>query len=179
MEKVFYYCFLIGIIYSVLSVILGGIFDIFNIGGSIDLNFEFPFISLMRPAVLAVFSTVFGGVGLIGIRNGWKYTILIATVLGICSAIFIWRFVIVNLLKAENTSSVKRKDLIGSEAFVIETILEGKVGSITYVANGNKYSSPARCIRATKISVGEKVIIEEIKENTFFVMTFEVQNQSK
>lgn len=177
MEKVFYICFLIGIVYSILSVILGGIFDIFNIGGSIDLNFEFPFISLMKPAVLAIFLTVFGGMGLIGIRNGWKYTVLIAAILGISSAICIWRIVIINLFKAENTSSAKRKDLIGLEAFVIETILEGKVGSITYIVNGNKYSSPCRNIMGTKIPVGKKVIIKEIKENTFFVSESEVEKK--
>ncbi|MBU5591487.1 NfeD family protein [Clostridium sp. MSJ-4] len=176
MVKVFYICFLIGLVYSVLSVILGGLFDIFNIDGGLDFNFEFPFASLMKPAVIASFLTVFGGMGLIGTKRGWKYTILIAVVLGIVVAFSIWKFVIVNLAKAENTSSIKREELIGVEASVIEAILEGKVGSITYVVNGNKYSSPARNIKGTRLDKGEKVIIIEIKESTFFVISLK-ENQ--
>lgn len=171
MEKVYYVSFIIGIVYSVLSVILGGILDIFNIGSDIDLGFEFPFASLLKPAVVISFLTVFGGIGLIGTNKGWKYTIFLAIILGLAVAITIWRGILVNLAKAQNTSSVKREELIGVEAVVIETILEEGVGAISYVVNGNKYSSPARSIDGSKINRGEKVIITNIKASTFFVIT--------
>ncbi len=170
MEKVFYYSFIIGVVYIFLSFILGGVFDLFNIGADIDFGFEFPFASLLRPAILAAFLTVFGGMGLLGLKNQWTYVFAIALASALIISIIISKFVFDKLKKAENTSSIRRKELIGVEAVVLETILEHGIGSITYTANGNKMNSPAKSMDGTKILRGEKVIITKVDKSIFYVI---------
>lgn len=170
MRELFYICFITGIVYTIISVVIGGIFDIFNFGIGIDLGVEFPFASLLKPVVIVTFLTVFGGMGLIGLNKGWKYGIIIALILAFIMAFIMWRGVLVNLIKAENTSSVKRCELIGVKAIVIETIQEEGMGAIAYSINGNKYSSPAKSVEGHRILKEQEVIITRIDKNVFYVI---------
>ncbi|WP_373898228.1 NfeD family protein [Haloimpatiens sp. FM7315] len=169
MRQLFYICFVTGILYTLISVLLGGIFDVCNIGVDLDFNFEFPFLSFLKPVIIMTFLIVFGGIGLLGLNKGWKHIFLIAFILGFVTAFLMWRLVIVNLMKAQNTSCVNRKELIGLTATVIETIRQNGIGAISYSVNGNKYSSPAKNSEDYEISRGKKVIIVKINQNIFYV----------
>jgi membrane protein implicated in regulation of membrane protease activity len=75
----------------------------------------------------------------------------------------------VPLYKAQNTSDVSQKKLIGMRAKVISAIIEDGYGMISYVVNGKRYNAPAQHISKQAIAQGEEVSIYEIKDNLFYV----------
>ena len=177
MEKVYAIIFLVGVIYTIVTFLIGGLFDFAHIGGHfdthIDMNIDnhgmipFP----IKPITIVSFITVFGGIGVIGTH--YKLLAIITFILAIALAFIVsfllYRFIVVPLYKAQNTSAVSQDKLIGVKADVISPILENGFGTIAYVVNGSKYNAPARHINNKAISQGEEVVIYEIKDNIFYV----------
>lgn len=177
MQMIFQICFGVGAGYAVLSFLLGEIIDI----GNFDSHFEFgTTISPLKPSVISAFLTVFGGIGSILIIKGINIfiTFSIASILGILVAFCFMKFVIIPLNKAQNTSAVEKQKLIGKDAKVTVTIPQGKFGKITYYANGNTYSSPAKSEDGCEIKKYEDVEIICIENNTYFVRPKKFSNKA-
>ena len=92
-----------------------------------------------------------------------------AVLLVVLVSFVLYKFIVVPLYKAQNTSSVSQDKLIGMKAIVISPILENGFGVISYVVNGSKYNAPAQHINKKSVLQGEEVIIYEIKNNIFYV----------
>ncbi|MBV7271871.1 hypothetical protein I6U48_02945 [Clostridium sp. PL3] len=177
MEYVYTIVFFIGVIYTLVTFLLGGLFDIVNLGFHIDTHVDthssgsiftvFP----LKPITIVSFITIFGGVGILG--NYYKVnkilTFILAVALGIMVSFILYKFIVVPLFKAQNTSAVSQDKLIGINAIVISPILENGFGVISYTVNGSKYNGPAQHISGKAVLQGEDVIIYEIKNNVFYV----------
>ena len=165
MYSVFMITFGVGVGYAILTIVLGNLLDLGDIG-----EFETGTLSPFKPAPIAAFLTVFGGVGMIFYS---RYTIVIAivvaVVLGLVAAYFLTRFVLMPLHRAQNTSTVAQQSLIGQVATVTEKIFENSFGKITYHINGSNISSPAKSESGEEISTGTYVEIVYIEKNTFYV----------
>ena len=94
---------------------------------------------------------------------------MFAATLGLIVAYLMYRFVIVPLHKAQNTSAVEKQSLIGHNAVVTEKIPQGQFGKITYYVNGNTYSSPAKSEDGNEIIRNTNVQIVHIDKNTYYV----------
>ncbi len=126
-------------------------------------------VSPLKPAVIAAFLTVFGGAGLL-LKDFPYYTVLPAA--GLLAAIvsfLIYRFIIVPLHKAQNTSAVDIQSLVGSKAVVTEKIFQGGYGQISYKVNGNSYTSPAKAEDGGAIERHSTVEIIYIHKGTYYV----------
>lgn len=170
--QLFYVCFGVGIVYTIISFLLGQLFDFFDFDGNFEMGSN---ISPLKPAIIASFVTVFGGVGIILMRKNISFfsSLSFATIIAFIIAFIIYRYIIVNLYKAQNTSAVERQKLIGSKAKVTLTIRQGGYGKITYFVNGNTYNSPAKAENGGEIIVGKEVEIVYISKNTYFVKNCE------
>jgi membrane protein implicated in regulation of membrane protease activity len=112
-------------------------------GGDIDLDGDLDFdmdatgadgfsVSPLKPACIAAFITVFGGAGMLALPVfGSLFSLMLSSLLGLIVAFLIYRFVIVPLHKAQNTSAVEKQSLIGQNATVTEKIPQGQFGKIT------------------------------------------------
>ena len=168
MRILYYIFFCIGIVYTVITVILGGILDGFDIGG--DGVFEGVF-SALKPAVIICFFTVFGGIGLLTYKDfPWYGSLAISLLPAAILSFSMDKFIVRPLYRAQNTSSPLEEELLGIEASVISPILEGSFGTITYNFKGNTYTSPARALEGERIEQGTSVIIAKIEANVFYVM---------
>lgn len=172
MEHVYEVLFLTGLAYTVITTLIGGLFDIFDIGGDIDLDGDIPWLNIFKPITIVTFITVFGGIGLFGVTKEINPTLnfCIALGFGLIVSILLNKFIIIPLRKAENTSAPTNDDLIGSKATVITTIYEDGFGSIAYSFKGNRYNSPAKHLQGKEIKKGEEVLICEIREKIFYVI---------
>lgn len=167
MQLLFSVCLGVGVGYTILSFILGNLFSIGDFSGDFEMGSN---ISPIKPAPIAAFLTVFGGVGLIFINTFKFITVLsIASTLGVLVGYLIYRFILIPLHKAQNTSTVEKQSLIGHEATVTNKILQGSYGKITYHVNGSTLSSPAKSEDGNEISVGTTVEIIYIEHNTYYV----------
>ncbi len=172
MLRIFYICFGTGIVFTLLSVLLGQVFDV--MGMELDLDFGDLFgggISPLKPIVLASFVTVFGGVGIIGVHSGMGIlsTTIIAFVIAFMTAWLLFRYIVVPLYKAQNTSAVEQQSLIGHIAQVTLGMKEAQFGRMKYVINGNTYTAPAKSDTKEEIIKGSEVAIVDIQNNTFYV----------
>lgn len=189
MLLLFKICFGVGIGYTVLAFLLGEVLDLGDFGSEIDADFDLDFdldididtdfdistgsgpgVSPLKPACIAAFITVFGGSGILLLPHfSHLLTVFLAGLLGLMVAFLLYRFIIVPLHKAQNTSAVEKQSLIGSNAKVTEKIPQGQFGKITYYVNGNTYSAPAKSSDGNEIPRNTDVQIVHIDRNTYFV----------
>lgn len=170
--QLFYVCFGVGVVYTIISFSLGQLFDFFDFNGHFEVGAN---ISPLKPSVIAAFITVFGGVGILLMKKEILFIISLscAFIVALIVAYIIYKFVIVQLYKAQNTSAVERQKLIGQKAKVTLSIRQGGYGKITYVVNGNTYNSPAKTEDGGEIMVGKEVEIVYIDKNTYYVKNHE------
>lgn len=125
----------------------------------------------VKPITVMSFLTVFGGVGIIGLNHGlavvWAASIAFVAGLSVSMALFRW--VVTPLYRAQNTTTVSQKDLIGLPATVTLDITGQRFGSIRYVVKGSTCTAPAKSLHETTIKAGEEVMIVRIDQNIFWV----------
>jgi membrane-bound ClpP family serine protease len=196
MEQVYTIVFWVGVIYTVVTFLMGGLLGLVHLDGHIDTHVDTHFdthidthidgqgvsptftIFPLKPITIVSFLTVFGGIGIMGGHYKLNAVILflIALVSGLIVSFILYRFIVVPLYKAQNTSAFSRKRLIGMKAKVISPILEDGFGTIAYVVNGKRYNAPAQHVSKQKIAQGEEVSIYEIKDNLFYVQPLDEKN---
>ncbi|AGL02264.1 NfeD family protein [Desulfoscipio gibsoniae] len=179
--KAFQLCFWVGVLFTAVSFILGQLFDLTEFDADFDTDSDTnttgsgkgeTIISPFKPVVIAAFITVFGGVGIIGLHYlelGALITLAMALVSALSTSFLMYRFLIVPLYKAQSTSAVSQKELIGFPAKVQLDIKGGGFGRITYIVNNNTYSAPAKSVDNEEILKGSKVAIVDINKNIFMV----------
>jgi membrane protein implicated in regulation of membrane protease activity len=164
-QSIFLICFGVGAAYTVLSFLMGNLLDLGDCGEA-----EIGTASFLRPAPIAAFLTVFGGVGL---TLYWRFGFIIALagaiVVGILVAYALIKFILMPLHRAQNTSTVEKQSLIGQIATVNEKIFKDGFGKISYHVNGSTFSSPAKSEDGEEISKGTNVEIVYIEKNTYHV----------
>lgn len=176
MEHFYAYFFYGGLIYAVLSFLLGNILDFLHVDFDVDFDMDmdldlgdgpFP----IKTTTVAVFCIVFGGVGMMQQKLHWP-GILVLAVAGGCGflgAYLIYKFVIAPLYRMQNTSAHTDKEIIGLTAKVITPILENSFGTISYYIHGNTLNGPAREEEGRRVDQGEKVVITQFKDNVYYV----------
>jgi membrane protein implicated in regulation of membrane protease activity len=168
MNTVFMVMFGVGVGYSVIAFLLGETIN------AIDVDADFAVggtISPFKPVVIAAFITVYGGSGLIFAQTPVPMAVAIPAsgVIAAAVAFVIYRFVVVPLSKAANTTAIEIQSLIGHPAKVTVKIPQGQFGRITYLVNGSTYSAPAKAEDGGEIGMHAPVEIVYIEKNTYFV----------
>lgn len=193
-----YKCFFaFGIIYTIVSLLIGGIFDFAHIGhGHVEGQFHghsehgghhdnldsnpnghgFWLVSPFKPIVIVSFCTVFGAVGISG-THFLKWTALTVLLLSIVSGLVIsfllYRFIVVPLYLSKQTNAISQASLIGVVAEVISPILKDGYGQITYTVNDVRSTAPAKHVDGYSVEQGSKVIICKIEDGMYYVSVFE------
>lgn len=170
METIFSVCFFVGVGLTLITMIFGHFLDLIDEDG-VDL-FDFTIGVPTSPIVYMLFSTVFGGTGLILLQlTNWKIVWILAFAFGIAILISLtfYNLIIVSLRKAQNTSAPDQKDLIGIRAKVVETIPENGYGEISYVVNGNSFKAPAKSYDGIRIEKNVEVNIYFVQDYVFYV----------
>jgi len=153
----------VGVGFILLSVLVDALVDF----GGVAIFF-------LQPKLIAIFLTVTGGVGLIlsarfdGILAA-GIIFAISAVSGLFVAGIIYRFVIVPLHRAQNTSTFDKQDAIGTTAKVISPIPQGGYGKIRYSISGSVVTGPAKSKDGNEIGNGAEVSIVDIEDGTYFV----------
>lgn len=179
--------FWVGVVYTVVTFLMGGVFGLVHIDSHFDTHVGMhPHVDMhmdghgsspgvaifpIKPITVVSLLTVFGGIGMIGSYYEINPIILFigAMAAGFVVSTLLYKFVVVPLYKAQNTSSVSKKSIVGMKAKVISPIITEGFGTIAYVVNGSRYNAPAQHVGKEAIAQGEEVIIYEIKNNVFYV----------
>lgn len=179
MLLVFQVCFFVGIGLTLLSFVLGNLFEAIGIDG-LDLDFDIfglDFFLPINPTLYILFFTVFGGIGWILVDYFPFVAIIVVIIIALFSGIVVSSLVnylvIKPLKKAQNTSIPDAEELVGVRAIVTESIFTGGFGEISYVVKGNSFTSPAKATNGGEIKAGKDVAICWIEEYVFYVASLE------
>jgi len=129
-------------------------------------------VSPFKPMIIATFLTIFGGAGLLmNPHLFWLFSVPLALFFGLAASFLLFRFVYVPLYKFQGRGVIEKQRLVGLSASVTESIPQGGFGKIKYVADGNRYTAPAKAEDGSAIPRGSDVQIMYIERNAFFVKT--------
>lgn len=177
MEQIFFILFAVGILYSVISFLLGNVFTFGDMDADIGIDwsdigfFDIP-VSPFRPIVIAGFITVFGGIGLL-LHKYYSLPAVLSSIAAFAAALLIsfivYRFVVVPVYRAQNGNVHSINDVKGLDAIVTSSIVGSSFGRIRYTADNQFYSAPARSEDGSDIRQGEKAVIVRIDKNVFYV----------
>ncbi|KAB3530270.1 NfeD family protein [Alkaliphilus serpentinus] len=189
MEEIFDICFKTGVLFTVVSFVLGqlfggdselGIDTDLDVDVDIDIDSDVSIggadkalgtVTPLKPAIIATFITVFGGVGLMSLSRGYNdFTAsTLGAALGFIVAGAMYKFIIIPLHKRQSLAH-SNKDLIGHEAKIILPIRGGEMGRIRYVVQHNRYTAPAKSIDyMSDLEDGDLVVIKKIEGHIFYV----------
>ena len=151
----------VGIGFSLLTLVMG------ELEGTSSLSF-------LKPTLIASMLVVTGGLGLlleprlVGHLGAWIVFALCFTI-GLIVAGALHKFVIVPLMKGQNTSAFNMQDTIGRPAEVTALIPQGGYGKIRYTISGSTVTSPAKSEDGNQLAIGTPVEIIYIQGSTYFV----------
>ncbi len=163
METLMMVLFAAGVVYAILTAILGDVFGLEAHTG------ELPFLS---PTIIATFVTVFGGLGYLLLHNTEWSALPIAGVammgaLGVSAAVLF--LVVLPLYAAQKGDALSVKGMIGCEAKVITSIEADRLGEIVYEQGGIRHNAPAKSAEDATIRSGARVRILDELAGTFVV----------
>jgi membrane-bound ClpP family serine protease len=179
---VYFACFALGILFTLISAVLGHLFGGADHGGDLgtgghaEAGFDhtgMPGISFFSPTVMAAFVTAFGGFGMIFTKipvtsSVWlSGPLSVICALGIAAGVF-WMFNKV-FEKTQSSSEAQVATLVGQIASIITPIPKDGVGEIAYVRAGSRYTSPARSEGGEPIGAGQAVRITRVIGHQFWV----------
>jgi membrane protein implicated in regulation of membrane protease activity len=164
MNTIFFICIGVGAGFVILSTIFGQVL------GAFDVDFDLGSVSPFKPIFIALFLTVFGGLGLVlaPLTGEWLAAI-IGAFGGLGLTYFIFRFILLPLNRWQNTNTHEKQSTIGRTAKVSEAIQQGGYGKITYTINEKIVSGPARSESGAHIDKNTEVEIVYIEKNTYYV----------
>jgi membrane protein implicated in regulation of membrane protease activity len=193
----YWICFGLGFTYATVSALLTGFFGLVHHagdvgGGHAEMGDTYggvqdgvghgeafataegaePAISPISPATIAMFMTVFGGVGVLltVLAKMELYTSLpIAFAAGVAAAAFIFLLFYHFFTKVQASSETRMAEVIGLTAEVTVPIAHAGVGEVAYVCRGARLVSPARA--EGEVSLGRHAVVRITRQvgNTLYV----------
>lgn len=171
LEIVYMICFLFGLALAVVSALMAGVFT----GGvdaamDIDAGGHVHFAPL-SPAVIATFTSAFGGAGMILNEFGLSPVVQIPAAAGAAGALGMSvSYLFYRLTKAaEKSSEARTAEMIGLEAQISAPIPAGGVGEISYTVAGSRYTAPARTMDGKEAGAQTVVRIAKMVGNLYYV----------
>jgi len=191
--EVYLFCLLAGLVFAVVTGVFSGLaghdasvgHDIGGHGGDVgghdgdlgghgaagltDSSIHF---SPLSPVVVAMFVTVFGGMGLAGATGmhlPWPVHLPLATVSGLAFAGATFAAFAKVVLWAQGSSQASVTEAMGGLAEVIIPIPPDGVGKVTYTLRDRRFTASARSVDGRPIAAHAMVIITNISGSTLLV----------
>jgi membrane protein implicated in regulation of membrane protease activity len=198
----YWVCFMSGLAYAAISALLGGLFGFEHggiIGGVGGGDFAHDFgtgvdvggghgealagaspgeaaVSPLSPMTIAVFSTTFGGVGII-LHRLFNQPLIVSipvslgAAFAVAAVVFVFFYKVFQAVQASSEPEVAM--MAGLPAEVTVAIPSGGVGEIAYVVRGGRFTAVARSETGEEIARYSHVRIMRVVGNTYYVVPVE------
>ena len=183
LHNLFLYVFLFGLIFTIISLIIGaGDGSDLDVGGDAALDLDaggdssgadFDGPGVFNLPTLMAFFTWFGGIGYLFTRT-WDLGVWLAVPAAFAGGIFggaVMFLLMARLLwpmMSKPMSSVEYK-LPGTPARVVSSIRAGGVGEIVYTKRGNRFTAGARAVDDQPVTKGANVVIIRYERGMAYV----------
>lgn len=172
MIEVYWGCFIGGVLFAVVSVVLGDVLE-----GIFELSFgEGP--PLVQPITIVGAVTVFGGTGVMLSRytplpGVWVFVLSLFS--AVIAFLLVYFFYIVPTDNAENSTAFTMSDLNGKLGEVITTIPRGGYGEVMIRTAGGNTNQIAASFEKSEIPSGTKVVVVEVRDHTLYVAPYSLE----
>lgn len=170
MLEFYWGCLIFGVLFAILSVLVGEVFsDMF------DGIFEFLSIdgpNYIQPMVIVGFITSFGGAGvLLTEKLNWPqyFIILLALFIALLLAAIVYFSYVKPMNQAESSTGFSYQDLIGKIGEVTIPLPAKGYGEVILLIGGGNTNQIAASFDSEEIPAGEKVVVVSIEEETLMV----------
>ncbi|MBN2492496.1 MAG: hypothetical protein JXQ29_16730 [Planctomycetes bacterium] len=198
-EIVYMLCALVGLLFTVLSFLLSGVFESGDVGdhsfeagahgdvgvGHVDAAHpevsaspdahagDVAALSPVSPTTISMFITAFGAVGYLALvyfeMNDWYLHLPLATAAGFGMAALIFWVLYKVFQVTVSSSEVTVASLPGTPGEVIVAIPAHGLGEIAYTARGSRYNAPARSLDGQPLAQFSTVVIRKVVGGTCVV----------
>lgn len=153
----------VGFLFLLISLVFGEIFEHVDFDHDLDHDLGHGGPSLLSPRVIAVFITAFGGVGAIGVQQGYGVftSSAFGTAAGFCLGALVYAFARF-LFSQQATSMVSTSDLVGRTAQVSVGIPPNGFGQVRCLIGETILDKIARSSDGREIGNNSIVRIEQV-----------------
>lgn len=166
LETIFWTCLIGGVVFALLTVLLGDLLD-----GIMEGLTEIGF-PIFRPITLVGSVTTFGATGIILstiTTLAITYLLIWAILAAILSFFLLYFFYVRPMKEAENSTAFRLSDLKGRIGEVTVTIPAHGFGEVMILTSAGNTNQIAASMDQTDIPQGTKVIVVDVKDHTLFV----------
>lgn len=184
-EAFYFVCFLIGFVFSVLSVLGGGAhwhvthFHFHtpgHLGHSGAHGGHAGGVSPFNVSTISAFLAWFGGVGYLLTRYSSVWALLalfLALVAGVTGAAVVFWFLVKVMLKHDRTLDPADYDMVGVLGRVSSPVRSGGTGEMIFLRDGARCSSAARSESGTPIARDTEVVVTRFEQGIAYVRPWE------
>lgn len=177
METLFLSCLIAGILFAIISVLLGD-----WLSASLDGMLDFLSVegySLFRPTVIASWVTVFGGAGLLLYRYTELGNVMVLVLTFLIASALAWGMYLIYIRpmeQSENSIGFSIQELTGVIAEVIVPVPANGYGEVMVQVGAARSNHIASSYDGTSISAEAKVIVVEVdaSEGVLLVSKFDI-----
>jgi membrane protein implicated in regulation of membrane protease activity len=173
MLELFWGAFAFGIMFAVVTVILGDL-----ISQALDGMLDFLSVDYLDPMVVATGITGFGGAGiLLSKYTAWgAFVVLtVSLLIAVLLSALIYFAYVKPVKNSENSIGYSMADFSGKIGEVTVTIPERGYGEVLIKAGAGNTNQIAASFEGVEIQTGTRVVVVEVKEGTLYVSRFETK----
>ncbi|REE88664.1 NfeD-like partner-binding protein [Paenibacillus taihuensis] len=175
LEGVFIGCLVGGVLFALVSVVLGDWLSA-SLDGMLDfLSFDgYP---VLQPTAIVSGITVFGGAGLLLSHHtslGSLLIIFTAIVIGLAAAVAMFFFYVRPMARSENSTSYSMKELTGAIGEVSVTIPGKGYGEVLIKVGAGLTNHIASSVDGDQIPAGERIVVVNVEGHTLHVSKLEL-----
>ncbi|QSF46435.1 protease [Paenibacillus tianjinensis] len=171
MQTLYLGCLTLGVIFALVSVLVGDL-----IGGTLHGIFDFVSFDFLNPAVLTGAVTVFGGAGILltrysGLEDG--AVLALALLIAAFMAVVLYLAVIKPMDKSEMSTGFSMNDLPGKIGEITVPVPAAGYGEIMVKFGAGNSLHTAASFEHQPLPAGIKVVVVEVREGVALVSEFE------
>lgn len=167
MLALFWGCLLVGVLFALVSVLLGDI-----ISGALDGILDFLSVDFLQPMVLATAITSFGGAGILMLKySTWSSAIvlLLSVLIAVVLSVVIFFGYVRPMQQSENSIAYSMQDLQGKIGEVLVPIPAQGHGEVLVRLGAGNTNQIAASFDAEDIVQGAQVVVVDVREGVVFV----------
>ncbi|MCJ8011648.1 protease [Paenibacillus sp. KQZ6P-2] len=167
METIFWSCLAGGILFAVVSVILGDL-----VSHALDGLLDFLSVDFLKPMVIASAVTVFGGAGILLTHyTGWgsAVVVLLSVAIAIAISALVYLFYVKPMDNSENSTGYSVRELSGRIGEVTIPIPETGFGEVMIKLGAGNTLHIASSLERRQLSAGTRVVVVDVLDGVLRV----------
>lgn len=171
MEQLFWGCLAFGILFTLVTVVLGDL-----VSSALDGALDFLSLDFLNPTVFAVGVTVFGGAGIMMTEYS-ELGIVAALVTALAAALLIGflvaRYYVMPMKNTENSTAYTMQGLNGRLGEVLTPIPVKGYGEVLVRVGAGNSNHIAASFDGSAIQAGERIVVIDVRDGVLYVSCFE------